>query len=101
MYENKEGMHQPLQPKDGPGGPGAMTDPLVGYEPQGQSAHQSQRSLPYTDPLQGTPYDNGRYVENLSSQERMLVEEGGYESTEMRKSLGKEALSQPRGPWEP
>lgn len=101
MYEHEEGKHQPLQPKDGPRGPGAMTDPLVGYEPQGQSTHQSQRSLLYTDPLQGTPYDDGRYVENLSSQERMPVEEGGYGSGEMGKSLGKEELSQLRRPQEP
>ncbi|KAF6365245.1 radial spoke head 3 [Rhinolophus ferrumequinum] len=73
MYEHNE-KHQPPKPESGLGGPGAMRDPLVGYEFPEQNASQSQRSLPDRDPLQRTLYDES-YIEKMSPQERMLMEE--------------------------
>lgn len=73
MYEHNE-KHQPPKPENGLGGPGAMRDPLVGNEFPEQNASQSQRSLPDRDPLQRTLYDES-YIEKMSPQERMLMEE--------------------------
>lgn len=73
MYEHNE-KHQPPKPENGLGGSGAMRDPLVGNEFPEQNASQSQRSLPDRDPLQRTLYDES-YIEKMSPQERMLMEE--------------------------
>lgn len=99
MYEHKE-KHQPPKPENGLGGPGAMKDPLVGYESPEQNASQSQRSLPDRDPLQRTLYDES-YIEKMSPQERMLMEEEDDETIEMKTFSGKEELSQLSEVWEP
>lgn len=100
MYEHVE-KHQPLKPEDGLGGAGAMRGPLVGYDFREQSASQSQRSLADRDPLQRTPYDDESYVEKMSSQERMLMEEEDDGTIDMQNPLGREELSQLRKAWEP
>nr|KAF6507791.1 radial spoke head 3 [Rousettus aegyptiacus] len=92
MYERKEDKQQSVQLEAGLGGAEAARGSLAGPESQDQSTSQSQRpdrdSLPRTLP-------EGRYTEITSSQERELVEEEEEAvSGEVRKSLGREELSQ-------
>lgn len=92
MYERKEDKQQSVQLEAGLGGAEAARGSLAGSESQDQSTSQSQRpdrdSLPRTLP-------EGRYTEITSSQERELVEEEEEAvSGEVRKSLGREELSQ-------
>nr|KAF6507790.1 radial spoke head 3 [Rousettus aegyptiacus] len=88
----KEDKQQSVQLEAGLGGAEAARGSLAGPESQDQSTSQSQRpdrdSLPRTLP-------EGRYTEITSSQERELVEEEEEAvSGEVRKSLGREELSQ-------
>lgn len=92
MYERKGDKQQSVQLEAGLGGAEVVRGSLAGSESQDQSASQSQRpdrdSLPRTLP-------EGRYTEITSSQERELVEEEEEAvSGEVRKSLGREELSQ-------
>ncbi|XP_048082152.1 radial spoke head protein 3 homolog [Ursus arctos] len=98
MYERKEDRPPYVKPDDGLGGPGVMEEPLMDDEFHEQSTSQPQRPLSDRDSLQRTPSD-GRYMENVSPQERKLMEEGEDEQT-MRKTSGRELL-QPRGAFEP
>lgn len=98
MYERKEDRPPYVKPDDGLGGPGVMEEPLMDDEFHEQSTSQPQRPLSDRDSLQRTPSD-GRYMENVSPQERKLMEEGEDEQT-MRKTSGRELL-QPRGGFEP
>lgn len=91
MYEHKEDERLSFRPGDRLSGPGAVRDPLVGPEIQGQSTSQSQGPPPDRESL---PPLDGRYLEKLSSQERRLLEEEEDEQREMRKSSGKEEPSQ-------
>ncbi|KAK2501769.1 hypothetical protein MC885_010043, partial [Smutsia gigantea] len=100
MYDQKEDKHPSLKPGDRLGGPGATREPFLGNDFPEQGVSQSQRPVPGRDFLQGTPSD-GRYMGNVSSPERKLMEEGEEEPTEMRKSFGREEMSQQRGPLEP
>lgn len=97
MYEQNEDKHPSLKPGDRLSGPGAIREPFMDDDFQEQGVSQSQRPVPGRDFLQGTPSD-GRNMGNVSSQERKLMEEGEEEPTEMRKSFGREEMSQQRGP---
>ncbi|XP_016074543.1 PREDICTED: radial spoke head protein 3 homolog [Miniopterus natalensis] len=101
MYEQKAAKHQPLNPEDGLGGPGAVRHPSVGHDFQEQSTSQAQRPLPNPDSLQRPSYD-GRPEERLSSQERKLIEKEkeDEEPIELKRSLGREEQLQSRGSWE-
>ncbi|XP_027985658.2 radial spoke head protein 3 homolog isoform X1 [Eptesicus fuscus] len=78
-YERKEDKHPFLKPEEGPGGPGSMRDPTMGYD------FQEQRPLPSTD----APYDK-----------LMEEEEEEEDPIGLRKSLGRGEQLQGRESWE-
>lgn len=88
MYDQKEARHSSLKSEDELGDPEAARDPL-GYDFQEASAARAQRLFSEEEP----------------SQERRPLEDGEHvvptEQTEMRKSSGKEELSQLPGAAEP
>lgn len=88
MYDQKEARHSSLKSEDELGDPEAARDPL-GYDFQEASAARAQRL----------------FSEEELSQERRPLEDGEHvvptEQTEMRKSSGKEELSQLPGAAEP
>uniref|UniRef100_A0A673SS70 Radial spoke head 3 n=2 Tax=Suricata suricatta TaxID=37032 RepID=A0A673SS70_SURSU len=96
MYEQKENQPPTRKPEDELGGSGGVTEPPAGYE---QSPAQPQGPLVDRDPLERRP-DDGRYTENVVSQERKLLEEEEYEQARIRSTSGREVL-QPREDLEP
>ncbi|XP_033090795.1 radial spoke head protein 3 homolog isoform X2 [Trachypithecus francoisi] len=91
MYEHKEDTHQSPEPKDEPGGPGAVTESLEASEFPEQSVSQTQGLLLDGDYLQRTTYDRRSSQERKFMEETELLEQD--EETAMRKSFEEEELS--------